>query len=174
MATSFCQTPNGGTCETKLASGATCDANNTGVYSFVDNQCADGTSCYQLTGQANPTCQKLGANADGCVKTSSLNDTCKIGFVCNVVSGSEGTCGPWVADAQSCDPNEHSCTASQTLSCIVDNGDAGAATTCQPLRSFGASCFPGFEDGLCAASDVPGSTYCAPAGSSGVCAPKCF
>jgi hypothetical protein len=168
-----CQIPSGGKCEMKLAAGATCDPNNTGSYSFVDSQCADGSYCYQLTGQTNPTCQAFGSVNGACVKTGGTVDTCKVGLWCNVLAGTQGTCQAWFSDGQTCDTSAH-CPASSQNVCIADNADAGANTTCETSRSFGAVCTPGFEDTLCAQSDLPGSTYCAAAGSSGVCAPKCF
>src|SRR5207302_6550002 len=109
-----------------------------------------------------------------CVSTGGSNDTCKVGLWCNIpAAATQGTCTPWFSDGQTCDTTIH-CPSSLQNVCIADNADAGSNTTCQVMRSFGNACTPGFEESLCGASDLPGSTYCAPAGSSGVCAPKCF
>lgn len=175
----FCQNPSGGQCETKLANGATCDPKNEGTFGTsslrVDNQCADGSYCYQLPAQAGPTCQPLGsANAD-CVRFGGNASSCKYGLFCPL-----GTlkCTPWFGDGQNCDTNAHCASSSINQAvCIAANADAGTYLTCQPGKNFGATCDPAFEDTLCAASDKSApirSTYCAPAGASGVCAPKCF
>jgi hypothetical protein len=171
----MCQNPSGGKCESKIASGANCDPNNTGSYTFVDNQCIDGTTCYKLAAQASPRCQTQGSLSGACVKLGGSIDTCKVGLYCNAApAATEGTCVTWFADGQTCDTSSHCPSSSAQNVCIVDNPDAGANTTCEVTRSFGKACTPGFEDSLCAQSDLPGSTYCAPTGSSGVCAPKCF
>jgi hypothetical protein len=168
--------PTGGQCEMKLASGAVCDPKNEGSFGTsslkADNQCVDGTYCFQLMGQAGPTCQARGSANAACHQFSPNVDTCKYGLYCNAA---DGVCVPWFADSAGCDVNAH-CASSSIFQnvCIADNADAGAYKTCQAPKNFGATCAPGFEDSLCAPSDIVNSTYCAPAGASGVCAPKCF
>lgn len=185
----FCQltyngaTPNGGTCEMKIASGMACDPRNEGSFGFqglrADNQCADGTYCFQLAGQANATCQALGSASAACHQYFANFDTCKFGLYCNVVPAtSDGTCVPWIADGQPCDTNAH-CASSgiNQAVCIAANADAGTFKTCQVGKNFGATCDPAFENTLCAPSDnstPTQSAYCAPAGSSGICQPACF
>jgi hypothetical protein len=169
-----CQNPSGGSCETKIASGADCDPNNDSFLSSVDSQCADGTFCYQLPADANPKCHAFGSSGAGCVKIGGALDTCKIGLYCNAAVN--GTCVPWFTDGATCDTSFH-CPSGEppvVSVCIADNADAGTNLTCQAEKNVGATCTPGFEDALCANADLPGSSYCVPAGSSGVCAPKCF
>jgi len=83
---------------------------------------------------------------------------------------------PLVADGAACNNTSKVCRSvlAGQGTCIADNSDAAAYTTCQQAKNFGASCTPGFEDALCAGSDNANTTYCATAGASGVCAPKCF
>jgi hypothetical protein len=63
--------------------------------------------------------------------------------------------------------------------CWADNPDAATTSysTCDPFRTFGASCIPGYQDQLCfpAGGDQFGWTsYCAPTkNGGGSCAPKC-
>jgi hypothetical protein len=166
-----CMNPSGGKCETKLASGAVCDPHNEGAFTFVDNQCADGSSCYQAGAQAMPTCQAFGAANADCNTIGGTGSTCKVGFNCTA-----GKCALWSSDGQTCSGNAQ-CPSflppGQDV-CIADNADAGTAHTCQAAKNFGATCLPGFEDSLCAPSDNVGSTHCAPTGSSGTCVPNCF
>jgi len=160
----FCQTPTGGKCQTKLALGAACDPNNESFFSFVDNQCADGSICAKVGAQTVFTCQAYGgANAD-----CSGDATCKVGFYCNA-----GKCTAWDSDGQMCDVANHCAggiNGTQPV-CIADNPDAGGVATCQVMKNVGSTCLPGFEDGLCSPADLPGSSQCS---SAGVCAPKCF
>src|SRR6185312_8466067 len=168
----MCQNPTGGKCKAKLASGAACDPHNEGLFTFVDNQCADGTMCYLAGTQASATCQAFGAANADCVKFSGTTSTCKVGLNCDATN----KCVPWLADGQVCTQGSD-CAAlvpGQAV-CIADNADAGTALTCNTGKSFGASCIPGFEDSLCTASDNANSAYCAPtSGGKGTCAPKCF
>jgi hypothetical protein len=163
--TGFCQNPVGGKCESKLAAAAICDPHNDSFSSFQNSQCADGTICQPVTGMPKSTCQPFGgANAD-CTSDS----TCKIGFYCN----GSNKCTAWFSDGQVCDNGGHCPSTAQypATVCIADNPDAGAVTTCQVTKSFGATCIPGFEDGLCEPSDYPGSTACT---AGGTCGPKCY
>jgi hypothetical protein len=164
-ASGFCQSPSGGKCEPRTAAGNDCDPNRDGFSSFVNNQCADGSMCMKVGVQTKATCQSQGSVGADC----TTDETCKIGLYCKT-----GKCTAWFADGQGCDTNNHCASATQQSVCIADNADAGAATTCQATKNFGASCTPGFEDPLCEPSDLPGSTYCAPTSTGGSCAPKCF
>jgi hypothetical protein len=104
--------------------------------------------------------------------TCSSDAQCKIGLSCVT-----GKCTPWFSDGQACDVSAHCPSPTEGLRevCIADNADAGTFKTCEPSKSFGATCVPGFEDALCEPSDVVGSTTCTPTmAGSGVCAPKCF
>jgi hypothetical protein len=169
-----CMNPSGGKCESKLPVGSNCDPHNEGFFSFVDNQCADGSQCTQLPSQTKATCQVF-ASANG---TCTTDGQCKVGLFCAIPSGqAAGKCTPWFNDGQSCTSGAQcrSAAAFPGTVCIADNADAGTATTCQVGKSFGASCIPGFEDQLCEPSDLPGTSYCAPSGSGGgSCVPKCF
>lgn len=167
-----CMNPSGGSCEMKLAANAVCDTHNDSFLASVDSQCADGTSCYTLGAETMPHCHALGSANGACIKTGGLTDTCKVGLYCNA----SGTCVPWFSDGATCDVGGHcpSGEAPSVNTCIADNADAGTATTCQVEKNVGATCAPGFEDALCANADLPGTSHCVPAGSSGVCAPKCF
>jgi hypothetical protein len=166
----------GGKCQMKIGSGMTCDPNNEGFYGTsglkADNQCTDGTYCFQLVGQAGATCQGLGSANASCHRFLPNVDTCKVGFSCD---NTDGKCVAWFSDGLTCDVSAHcpSILPGQST-CIADNADAGTNTTCQQSKNFAAPCAPGFEDSLCAPSDNANTSYCAPAGSSGVCQPKCF
>ncbi|HEY2749085.1 MAG TPA: hypothetical protein VGL86_30905 [Polyangia bacterium] len=161
----FCQAPSGGSCEAKIAATADCDPNNDAFTSFINSQCVDGTLCEQLTGQTKTTCQKFSSANDNC----NGDGSCKVGLYCK-----SGKCAPWFSDGQACDTNDHCPSETQQAVCIADNADAGAATTCEVTKNVGGACAPAFEDSLCEPADLPGSSYCAPSGSSGTCAPKCF
>ncbi|HEX6836453.1 MAG TPA: hypothetical protein VF334_07750, partial [Polyangia bacterium] len=168
--TGKCMNPSGGKCATKIAAAADCNPNNDGITAQVNSQCADGTQCVQLSGQTKTTCQPYSGANGNCNDDSN----CKVGLYC-----SAGKCTPWLTDGQACDPaaagGPHCPSQTASTVCIADNADAGTATTCQVTKNFGGSCNPGFEDTLCAPSDIPGSTSCVPNGSGGgSCAPKCF
>ncbi len=160
----FCQKPSGGKCENRVASGAQCDPNNEGFFSFAESQCVDGTTCYKAGTQTVTTCQAFGSANANC----TTDGNCKTGLYC-----SGGKCTPWIADAQACTSSSmFECAAGPN--CVADNADAGTFTTCQQQKNAGAACNPGFEDALCANADLVGTSYCQPSGASGVCAPKCF
>ncbi len=162
-AAGVCKVPNGGSCENKqMNMGDSCDPHYESLLSVVVNQCADGLHCTQLPGQTTTTCQPYVADTGAC----AADGQCKQGLSCV-----GGHCTPWLSDGQTCTSNPQ-CSAN---ACIVDNPDAGAIKSCQVRKSFGATCIPGFEDGICELSDLPGSTSCAPTtGGSGTCAPRCF
>jgi hypothetical protein len=167
--------PTGGVCKMKLAAGADCNPNNEGSFvDFGNSQCADGTLCFKLPSQAKATCQPYGSANDDCFPFSGTVSTCKQGLWCDY----NGTkkCKPLLADGQACAENRLCPSAlPQQLTCIADNADAGGQMTCQPAKSFGATCIPGFEDSLCAPTDFPSTSTCVPTGGgSGVCAPKCY
>lgn len=168
-------TNTGATCQPKLAKNMPCSgpAPNKPLVDYSQNQCEDGTLCYSTNG-APPTCQAYGSNNDACEP-----GTCKEGLYCDIPGGgASGTCKPFLADGQACDPNLfYLCASASPVvsdTCIVDNPDAGTYTTCGAPKSFGDSCIPGFEDSLCAPASVKGSSTCVPTtGGKGVCAPKC-
>jgi len=167
-------TPSGGLCKMKLASGADCDPKNDGPYFFVDSQCVDGTTCYQLSGQTKPTCQAFGSAGSDCNKITGTVSTCKQALWCDM-STTPGKCKPFVADGQACGENQVCASALPNQpTCIAANADAGTFTTCQVAKSFGATCIPVFEDSLCPPADNAGTSTCVPTGTGGgVCAPKC-
>lgn len=170
----------GGKCATLLAKDAACNLNDVGSYFFVDNDCIDGTVCTPTAdGTTAGTCKTYGAANAQCWLYGSdpLVSTCKAGLYCqaNAAGSHVGTCKPLLSDGSLCSDTRlcASIVAGQSV-CIVDNPDAGAIATCNRGKSFGATCIPGFEDSLCAGSSGANTTYCAPTGSSGTCAPKCF
>lgn len=191
----FCQlnpARDGASCQPKIAAGQPCNGgdNLSGIgLAALDNQCADGTACFSFDEDVNDTagtCVAYGGLGATCkeVAFAQTNSSCKIGFACVTPGSSQvGTCQPLVPTGDACAPGGLACAqATPVLSggvCIADNGDAGGATTCQTPKSFGDSCLPGYQDGLCwptadptAAS--PKSSYCAPTSNGkGVCAPLC-
>jgi hypothetical protein len=165
VANGVCKVPSGGQCEMKLAAGTDCDLNNESFFSSIDSQCADGTTCVQMQGQTKTSCQALLSAGGDCARDAQ----CKTGLGCV-----GGKCTAWASDGMTCGmPATDKLCASRA--CIPANADAGGVATCEAIRSFGQSCVPTFEDGLCAAADLPGTSSCVANGSgSGTCAPKCF
>jgi hypothetical protein len=168
------------TCESKIASGGTCDPNfgsyKGGIVAFsqVDSQCVDGTVCSDLNDGNGPRCHPWGALNAACVSFGE-SKTCQFGYRCEA-----GTCQVFKPNGSTC-AGRGEC-ASETgvnSTCVVANADAGGVMTCQAYKAFGAACVPVFEDNLCVsgslAADGTSADYCAPApNGGGVCAPKCF
>jgi hypothetical protein len=189
----YCKVDAGaGTCQPKTAAGQACNGNYTltGLpyfYQFIDNQCADGTSCYSLDEDGNDTlgtCSPFGGLNDACKQITQTQSSCKIGFVC-VTPGTSmvGTCQALVPTGAACVSGGLACAeATPVISggvCIAESGDAGGAATCQTPKSFGDSCVPGYQDTLCwptadPTTAYPTTSYCAPTSNGkGVCAPIC-
>ena len=143
-----------------------------GLFSFVDSQCADGSLCYKLARAGEPDLPALRRASADCKSARRPASTCQVGLSCNAAQQVH-------ALVQRRSVLRHDRAVRRRRRRRSPPASPTTPTRARPRparrpRTSAPPARPASRSSLCASADNAGTSYCAPTGSSGVCAPKCF
>jgi hypothetical protein len=136
-------------CTAKIPMGSNCNPNDA-YQSGIDNQCADGSSCYQTVGQANASCQAWAGVSQPC---DPANNSCQATLYCdNVTNPAAPVCKALIADNQPCNAS----TNNHCLAGSAHSGQNCIGSVCVPDKPYNGTCNPATDDPVC------DTGYCSP------------